>query len=97
VATVQGIRAAVLGRRRDLGLSQAQLAERVGVSRKWLSEFERGKSTAELGLVLRLLESLDLQVTITPTARSGGDHADGRVPPAPVDLDALLEEYRDGR
>ncbi len=95
MATVQGIRAAVLGRRRELGLSQAQLAERIGVSRKWVSEFERGKATAELGLVLRLLENLDLQVTITPTAQSD-PHAEG-VASAPVDLDALLEEYRDGR
>jgi HTH-type transcriptional regulator / antitoxin HipB len=97
VVTVQSVRAAVLGRRRELGLSQAQLAERIGVSRKWVSEFERGKATAELGLVLRLLESLDLQVTITPTAQSNRARADGRVTSAPVDLDALLEEYRDGR
>lgn len=97
MATVQSIRAAVLGRRRELDLSQAQLAERVGVSRKWLSEFERGKSTAELGLVLRLLESLDLQVTVTRTAQSDQARATAHVTPTPVDLDALLEEYRDGR
>ena len=98
MVTVQSIRAAVLGRRRELGLSQAQLAERIGVSRKWVSEFERGKATAELGLVLRLLESLDLQVTIAPTARSDqAAHAGGRVTSAPIDLDALLEEYRDDR
>ena len=97
MVTVQSIRAAVLGRRRELGLSQAQLAERIGVSRKWVSEFERGKTTAELGLVLRLLESLDLQVTITPSGLSDRARAEGRVTSAPVDLDALLEEYRDGR
>ena len=91
------MRAAVLGRRRELGLSQAQLAERIGVSRKWVSEFERGKATAELGLVLRLLESLDLQVAITPTAQSDRETAGGRATSAPVDLDELLEEYRDGR
>ena len=95
MATVQSIRAAVLGRRRELGLSQAQLAERIGVSRKWVSEFERGKATAELGLVLRLLESLDLQLKVTPIGRS--DRALADVASAPVDLDALLEEYRDGR
>ena len=95
MATVQSIRAAVLGRRRELGLSQAQLAERIGVSRKWVSEFERGKATAELGLVLRLLESLDLQLKVTPIGRS--DRALADVASAPVDLDALLEEYRAGR
>ena len=97
MATVQSIRAAVLGRRRELGLSQAQLAERIGVSRKWVSEFERGKATAELGLVLRLLESLDLQLTITPTGRSDRAREEERVTSPLVDLDALLEEYRDGR
>ncbi|HYJ70632.1 MAG TPA: helix-turn-helix domain-containing protein [Nocardioidaceae bacterium] len=97
MTTVQSIRTAALGRRRELGLSQAQLAERVGVSRKWLSEFERGKATAELGLVLRVLESLGLQVTIGPTAEGQRADATGRVTNPPVDLDALLEDYRDGR
>jgi transcriptional regulator with XRE-family HTH domain len=97
MATVQTIRTAVLGRRRELGLSQAQLAERAGVSRKWLSEFERGKSTAELGLVLRVLESLDLQVTIAPTGQPDREPAAGQVTSASIDLDALLEDYRDGR
>jgi HTH-type transcriptional regulator/antitoxin HipB len=96
VLTVQSIRTAALGRRRELGLSQAQLAERVGVSRKWLSEFERGKATAELGLVLRVLDSLDLQVTIASNVEGDRAHATGRVSP-PIDLDALLEDYRDGR
>ena len=97
MTTVQSIRTAALGRRRGLGLSQAQLAERAGVSRKWLSEFERGKATAELGLVLRLLESLGLRVTIELAAQGDRPHATGRVTNPPVDLDALLEEYRDGR
>ena len=48
--TVNSIRVAVLSQRRALGLSQAQVAMHAGVSRKWLSEFEQGKVTAELGL-----------------------------------------------
>jgi HTH-type transcriptional regulator / antitoxin HipB len=95
MATVQSIRTAVLGRRRELGLSQAQLAERAGVSRKWLSEFERGKSTAELGLVLRLLDELDLTVTVSK-AETASTTADPG-PTAPVDLDELLAEYRDAQ
>lgn len=85
--TVNSIRVAVLGQRRALGLSQAQVAMRAGVSRKWLSEFEQGKVTAELGLVLRLLESLDLEFSVAPK----------RVLPMPkanIDLDELLSEYR---
>ena len=54
MGTVNSIRLAVRAKRRTLGLSQAQVAMRAGVSRKWLSEFEQGKVKAELGLVLRL-------------------------------------------
>lgn len=44
--------------RTTAGLSQAAAAERVGVSRKWLSEFEKGKATVELGMALRCLAGL---------------------------------------
>lgn len=36
-------------------LTQAELAERAGVSRQWLSRLERGHTRAELGAVLRVL------------------------------------------
>lgn len=90
MATLQGVRAAVLGRRHELGLSQAELARRVGVSRKWLSEFERGKASAELGLVLRVLDGLGLTLTI------GRSEVGDEPEQAAVDLDSLLEEYRRG-
>jgi y4mF family transcriptional regulator len=48
------------GRRTDLGLSQVELARLAGVSRKWISEFEGGHLSAEIGLVLRVLEALGL-------------------------------------
>jgi len=53
-------------RRLDLGLSQATLATRANVSRKWISAFERGKASAELPLVLRLLAALELRLDLTP-------------------------------
>jgi len=75
------------GRRQDLGLNQAELASRAGVSRKWIYEFEAGKPTAEFGLLLRVLEALGLALDLTarpePLGRGGA-----------VDLDVLLEEYR---
>ena len=45
--TVNSIRLTVRGKRRALGLSQAEVAMRAGVSRKWLSEFEPSKVKAE--------------------------------------------------
>ncbi len=50
--------ALVRDRRTGLGLSQLQLAEKVGVSRVWMVQFERGKPNAQLGLVLRTLREL---------------------------------------
>jgi hypothetical protein len=50
--------------------------------------FERGKRTAELGLAIRLLDTLELDLDVQER-----DHAP---PPAAaaVDLDRLLEEYQ---
>lgn len=55
----------IRGRRRALGLGQKELADRVGVSRLWIIEFERGKPRAEVGLVLRTLNALGLELDIT--------------------------------
>jgi HTH-type transcriptional regulator/antitoxin HipB len=49
-------------RRRELGLNQAELAAQVGVSRQWLVAVEKGKPRAELGLVMRLLNVLKVDV-----------------------------------
>lgn len=34
-----------------LGLNQLDVAKKIGVSRKWLGEIERGKRGAEVGLL----------------------------------------------
>jgi HTH-type transcriptional regulator / antitoxin HipB len=60
VYSIADVAATIRGRRQDLGLTQAALAERTGISRKWIYQFESGKPTAELGLVLRVLEALGL-------------------------------------
>jgi len=75
------------GRRTDLGMSQAELATRTGVSRKWIYEFEAGKPTAEFGLLLRVLDALGLGIELTPSGRI--DAAE-----TTVDLDAVIDEYR---
>ncbi len=52
--------------RMNNGLTQAQLGERIGASRYWVAQFERGKSGAELGLTLKALRALNLVITIEP-------------------------------
>lgn len=75
------------GRRLDLGWSQAHLAEVAQVSRRWVTAFEHGKSAAELGLVLRVLDTLDLAVHVTPVT---DQHAASE-----LDLDAYLATFSD--
>lgn len=106
IRSINDVSAAVRGRRLDMGLSQSDLSERSGISRKWISEFESGKPTAEFALVMRVLEALDIHIELTGTptsaalmSASGTLSASAEVSPSPdrpVDLDALLEEYRGG-
>jgi HTH-type transcriptional regulator / antitoxin HipB len=95
IITVHHVQAIVRGRRKDLSMSQESLARAAGVSRKWLSEFERGATTAvELPLVLRVLAALGLMVGIeahrTYPDEAGVEPADR----AELDLDEVLENYR---
>lgn len=75
--------------RKKLGWGQAELADRMGVSRQWVVAFERGKAGAPLGLVLQALHELGLVLEVR------GDEAapDGALPKL-VDLDALIERAR---
>ncbi|MBV9040759.1 MAG: helix-turn-helix transcriptional regulator, partial [Acidimicrobiia bacterium] len=63
------IATAIRSRRLELGLSQASVADRAGVSRKWVSEFESGKPTAELGTLLRVLDALGLLLEVRSVGR----------------------------
>ena len=102
VRSIADVASAVRGRRTDLNLSQSALAERAGISRKWISEFEAGKTTAEFALVIRVLEELgfelDLDLDPSTSAASASPRTStagqARTPQTSVDLDALLEEYR---
>jgi HTH-type transcriptional regulator / antitoxin HipB len=70
----------VRDRRRRLGLTQAELAASAQVSRRWLSDLEAGKATAEVGLVFKVLHALGLAVDVSPVEFGPGD----------IDLDDLL-------
>jgi HTH-type transcriptional regulator / antitoxin HipB len=90
VNSMRDVAAVVRGRRQDLGLSQADLAARVGVSRAWINAVEAGKPSVELGLVLRLLDHLDLRLDLAKPGDLGDVFKDRS-----IDLDSVLDEYRD--
>jgi y4mF family transcriptional regulator len=64
IRTVDDIARAVRDRRKQLGLSQLELADRAGVSRQWLVDLEQGKRTAEVWLVLKTLTAAELQIDL---------------------------------
>jgi HTH-type transcriptional regulator/antitoxin HipB len=89
IRSIADLAAFVRGCRKDLGLSQQELAHRAGVSRKWIYDFEAGKPTAQFGILLRVLDELGLALELVPTSDA--------TPPQrreTVDLDALLDEHR---
>jgi HTH-type transcriptional regulator / antitoxin HipB len=55
--------ATVRARRRELGLTQQDVADLGGVSAKFLRDFERGKATVRLDKLLDVLEVLGLELT----------------------------------
>ena len=52
--------------RQRAGADQATAAALTGVGVRFLGDLERGKPTVRLGLVLRVLERLGLEVWIAP-------------------------------
>lgn len=79
---MKDVAAVAQGRRKQLGLTQAALASRIGVGREWVIKFEQGKATVELGIVMRALRVLRLLVELHP------EPADSTT--GPDELDAIL-------
>lgn len=50
--------------REEAGLSQAELADRTGLNRTYLSNLEQGRETEQLKRVLRLLRQLGVRMTL---------------------------------
>ena len=58
--------------RKARSMSQDDLAKMLGVSRLWINEFEGGKPTARLDLVLRALAELNITLTAHSEAEVTG-------------------------
>ena len=62
-------------------MTQADLARRTGVSRQWVAAVERGKPRAELGLILRTFNVLDMPIMfgVDDWSRWSADEIDATV------------------
>lgn len=79
--------AIIRDRRKHLKRNQASLANEIGVSRQWLIELEHGHPRAELGLVLRVLDALGINLD--------ADIAQAKTPrPGTVDINAIVAKAK---
>ena len=83
VRTPADLGAVIRDRRKQLKLDQSTFAKKVGVSRQWVIEVERGHARAELALVLRALDALDINLDASAEKTKTSV-------PAAVDINAIV-------
>ncbi len=70
-------------------MDQQELANKIGVSRQWVVEVEKGKARAQVGLVLRALDAVGIALSLakddTVTDGDGGQH---------IDIDRIVDKAR---
>ena len=66
--TPQDIGKLVRETRKALGVTQKALALTSGTGLRFIIDLERGKATAEIGKVLTILQTLGIQLALTPPA-----------------------------
>lgn len=87
VRTPADLGAVIRDRRKQRKLDQAAFAEQIGVSRQWVIAIERGHARAELGLVLRAVDALNIHLEA-----SAGQT--GRRRSSAVDIDAIVAKAK---
>jgi HTH-type transcriptional regulator / antitoxin HipB len=81
--------------RTKLGFDQKSLAQKVGVSRQWIVDVEKGKAGAPIGLLLRTIGALGIALDAEkenptkPIDKSLSSSAE-----APVDVDSIVDSAR---
>lgn len=81
IRTARDLGALIRDHRTTLAWSQQDLADRCGASKRWIVAVEAGKPGAEIGLVLRTLATLDLDLSAVPAHQLGA-----------AALDAMLDD-----
>ena len=71
IEAISSIVAAMIERRHDLNLSQRELAGLCGLPQSSVARIESGKTTPNLGTLLKILEHLGLNLTVQPAGNGG--------------------------
>jgi HTH-type transcriptional regulator/antitoxin HipB len=66
VRTVADVGARVRAGRHALGLTQAQLAQRLGMSRQWVVDLEAGRGAPGFGAVVTALAEVGISLNAVP-------------------------------
>ena len=59
--------------RKRLGVTQKDLALTSGTGLRFVIDLEKGKETCQIGKVLTVLQTLGIQIALTPPAVSGSE------------------------
>ena len=81
-------------RRKQLGVTLQELADRSGLSPAFLSQAERGKTTPSLISILKLAEALQVDINYFVTPPEPGSLVRRADEPVPVEIDSPLKYYR---
>ena len=92
IRTPADLGALIRDRRIKLALDQQSLARKVGVSRQWIVEVEKGKPRAEIGLLLRTIDALGIQQMTEEEASGKKRHT-----ASAVDIDSIVATARGER
>jgi len=89
IRTPVDLGALIRDRRIALGMDQKALADKIGVSRQWVVEIEKGKPRAEIGLVLRAVDALGIPLMAGDTGKTKNQDA-----LSPIDIDSIVSAAR---
>lgn len=71
--TTQQIGSLIRQARKALGVTQKELALTSGTGLRFVIELEKGKETCEIGKALTVIQTLGIQLTLTPPVTSSGE------------------------
>ena len=73
ISSPKQLAALVAGQRSKLGLSQTEVAQRVGLKQKTVSAFENNPNSVMLSTAFLILSALELDIKIKPKESSDGN------------------------